>query len=137
MVAQDLTATVAGWIALRHPEIPDALRGLPADPDGDGAANALEFLLGTNPGTAAASDGRLPGGQITRLEDAAMWEVEFQLNPELPAWLEWEVEQSLGDTSWNWTTLPATAVRRDGSRVVISLPVEGVARYLRLKVPLP
>ena len=58
--------------------------------------------------------------------------VEFELNPALPAWIPVDVEATAGLEPAEWVPVPREALRRVGSRVIVTLAADGEARFLRL-----
>jgi len=137
VLVPNLEEIVGQWISQSHPNVPNEHRGLSDDADGDGAPNVLEFIFNTAPDLAAASDGKLPIGRISESGEGEVFEVEFDLNPELPPWIQWQVEESTESSEWLWNPIPDHTVQQAANRVTVRLPVSGLSRYLRFKVIIP
>ncbi len=134
-VKRPAPSTVLGdWIARHFPELPLTQRGPEADPDGDGAQNLVEFLMGTSPVDASAAHGRLPSGQLVKAGNEWFYEVAFAFNPEFPSWLEWRWETCAADHGFEWRPVDPSLIEVSGGRIRARLPAEPGGHYLRLAV---
>ena len=132
-----------GWSAWLksnfNPADPDyALRSAPgADPDGDGVANIVEYVLGSSPGS-AGSAGALEVG-TARVADASFVTISYLARADVT--LKHEGSNQLGI----WNPLSMTEVSRtalpDGSERVTmreTAPTSSSpARFLRIKISKP
>ncbi|MBL9139434.1 MAG: hypothetical protein JNK85_26430 [Verrucomicrobiales bacterium] len=129
-----LATQLADWFARSHASVPQDQRQPTQDPDGDGAVNAIEFVLLDNPEVARPGDGRLPPGRIVTGEHGNEWVLEFEANPDFPVGSGWDLEESAGDALVQWSPLPVSLRVQDGGRVVARVPISTFSRYLRIRI---
>lgn len=123
---------VTDWIGKKWPAVSIDQRNPLADPDADGASNAMEFLFDTDPSTATIGAGRLPRGVIVPVaEGIYVWELEFQTGAGVPDYL-WILEESEDLVRWEQVTEPH--VTREAPRVRLRFSGSDKRRFLRLRM---
>jgi hypothetical protein len=100
-----------------------------ADPDGDGLANLLEMLLGTDPAQADAA----PALQV----DGATAQLTFSFAHPAPAFSQLSLEQSTDLATWNRLPIAAaqiTALGDDRRQVQVPVTLSTDRQFWRLRI---
>lgn len=115
-----------------------------ADPDGDGAKNALEYALGFGP----MNKGSVPAGTAMRVAESSVEYPAIQFRRRVGAEAIYRVQVSTNLVTWDDnSTSPGTTVEagsavpaEDGMETVIvrsTAPLSGVKKFLRVWVQTP
>lgn len=113
--------------------------GLSADPDQDGAVSLLEYVMGTNPkGNDPGDRDHFPSVSVEHVSPGiSNLVIEFH-QPAARTGAAWKLQQSTGLDTGSWSDLTSgvngVLITRTGDWIRATLPADGAARFVRLKV---
>lgn len=112
--------------------------GLSADPDQDGAASLLEYVMGTNPkGMDPGDSDRFPSVSMEHVSPGnSTLVIEFH-QPAARTGAAWKLQQSTSLVTGSWMDLTSgvngVLITRTGDWIRATLPADGTAKFVRLK----